>query len=77
MVEKECYYVKSVGGVHENIPSTSFFHMLLATHVHKSTFSPHVPFSSISNVENVHLSLPNISDVDASQLAVVEPQAVS
>ncbi len=56
MVEKECYYVKSVGGVHENIPLTSFFHMLLTTPIHKLTFAPaHVPFSSISNVESVHL----------------------
>jgi hypothetical protein len=56
MVEKECYYVKSVGGVHENTPSTSFIHMLLATPVHKLTSTPaHVPSSSISNVQSVHL----------------------
>jgi hypothetical protein len=36
MVEKECYHVESVGRVDENIPSTSFLHMLLTTLVHMS-----------------------------------------
>ncbi len=56
MVEQECYYVKSVGGVDGNTASTSFPHMLLTTHVHKPTSAlAHVPSSSISNVESVHL----------------------
>jgi hypothetical protein len=56
MVEEECYYVKSAGGVDENTPSTSFPRMLLTTHVHKPTSTPaRVPSSSISNVESVHM----------------------
>jgi len=40
MVEEECYYVESVGGgVDENIPSTSFPHMLSTAHVHMPTFT--------------------------------------
>jgi hypothetical protein len=38
--EKESYYEENVGGVFEDTPSTSFVHM---------------PFSSISNVESVHV----------------------
>jgi hypothetical protein len=79
MVEEECYYVESKGGgVDENTPSTSFPHMLSIAHVHMPTFVPiHVPSSSISDVENVHLQVPNISDVDVSQLVVIEAQVVS
>jgi len=78
MVEEECSYVKSVGGIHENTPSISFFNILLPTPVHKPTSAiAHVPSSSISNVESVHLLLPNILDADASQLVVVEAQVVS
>jgi hypothetical protein len=40
MVEEECYYVESVGGVDENTPSTSFPHMLLAALVHMNRFLP-------------------------------------
>jgi hypothetical protein len=36
-----------------------------------------VPFSSISNVESVHLWLPNISDADALQLVGVKAQVLS
>jgi hypothetical protein len=62
--------------VDENIPSTSFLHMMLTNRVHMPTSAlVHVPSSSISNVESVHLQAPNISDVDASQL-VVETQVV-
>jgi hypothetical protein len=56
MVEEECYYVESVGGVDENTPSTSFPHMLLVALVHMLTSAPiHMPSSTISNVERVHL----------------------
>ncbi len=59
MVEEECYYVKNVGGVHENIPSTSFPHMMLVALIHMSTSTfVHVPSSSISDVESVHCRLP-------------------
>jgi hypothetical protein len=52
--------------------------MLLATPDHMSTSAlDHVPFSFISNVESVHLQAPNISNVDVSQLVVVETQDVS
>ncbi len=50
--------------------------MMLTNRVHMPTSAlVHVPSSSISNVESVHLQAPNISDVDASQL-VVETQVV-
>jgi hypothetical protein len=56
MVEQECYYVKSVGGVDGNTPSTSLPHMLLTTPVHKPTSAlAHVLSSSISNVQSVHM----------------------
>jgi hypothetical protein len=72
MVEEECYHVENVGKIDENIPSTSFFHMLLATLVHVITSAPtHVRFSSILDVESVHLQAPTISNV------VVEAQAMS
>jgi hypothetical protein len=45
--EKESYYEENVGGVDEDIPSTSLIHML--------STAPHMPFSSISNVESVHV----------------------
>jgi hypothetical protein len=67
--EKESYYEKNVGGVHENIPSTSF--------AHKPSTPPHMPSSSISNVESVHVEAPNMSNVDASKLANVEAQAMA
>jgi len=52
--------------------------MLLVAPVHMSTSAfVHVPSSSISDVESVHLQAPNISIVDASQLAIVEAQTVS
>jgi len=44
--EEENYYVESVGGVDENILSTSFTHM---------------PSSSISDVESMHVQAPNMS----------------
>jgi hypothetical protein len=79
MVEEECYYVENVGGgIDENIPSTSFPHMLSTTHVHiPSSAFVHVPFSYLSDIESVHLQVPNILDVDASQLLVIEAQAMS
>jgi hypothetical protein len=56
MVEEECYYVESVGGVDENTPSTSFLHMLLVARIHMPTSTPvHVPFSSILDIESVHM----------------------
>jgi hypothetical protein len=72
MVEEECYYVENVSGINENTPSTSFPHMLLVAPIHISTYTlVHVPFSFISNVENVHLQAFNILNVDASQLAII------
>jgi hypothetical protein len=70
MVEKkECYYEKNVSGVHENTPSTSL--------AHKPSTPPHMPFSSISNVESVHVEAPNMSNANASKLANVEAQAMA
>jgi hypothetical protein len=64
MVEKEeNYYVESVGGVDKNTPSTSLVHM--------SSTPTHIPFSSISNVESVHVQAFNMLDVNASQLATI------
>jgi len=58
MVEEEQCYVESVGGIDENIPSTSPIHML--------SVSVHMPSSSFSNVESVHLQASNMSDDDVS-----------
>jgi hypothetical protein len=79
MVEEECYRVKSVGGgVDENTPSTSFFHMLSTAPVPMPISTrTHVPSSSILDVENVHLQVFNILDVDVSQLVLIEAQVMS
>jgi hypothetical protein len=42
-----------------------------------ANFSIHVPSSSILNVESVHMQVPNISNVDVSQLVAIEAQVVS
>lgn len=67
MVEEECYFVESMGGINEHIPSTTFFHM-------SSSFA-HMSFSPFLNVENV--PTPNMSNVDVSQLDVVKTQVVA
>jgi hypothetical protein len=69
MVEKQQCYVENVGGVDENTPSTSYVHMLCT--------SIHTPTSFVSNVENVHLQTPNMSNDDISQLVGVEMQVVA
>jgi hypothetical protein len=51
-------YVESVGGIDENIPSTSPIRMLSAL--------VHMPSTSISDVESVHLQVPNMLDDDVS-----------
>ncbi len=52
--------------------------MLSTTLVHMPTSTPiSVPFSSISDVESVHLQVPNISDVDVSQLVAIGARVVS
>jgi hypothetical protein len=61
--EKGNYYVESVGGVDKNTPSTSLVHM--------SSTPTHIPFSSISNVESVHVQALNILDVNVSQLVTI------
>jgi hypothetical protein len=67
MVEKECYFVESMGGINEDTPSTTLFHM--------SSSLAYISFSSFSNVENV--PTPNMSNVDVSQLDVVKAQVVA
>jgi hypothetical protein len=54
MAEKEQCYVESVGGVNKDTPSTSHAHMLFAPS-HMLSTSIHTPFSSILDVESVHL----------------------
>jgi hypothetical protein len=61
MVEKECYFVESMGGINEDILITALFYM--------SSSLARMSFSSFSNVENV--LIPNTSNVDVSQLDVL------
>jgi hypothetical protein len=59
MVEKECYFVESMGGINEHIPSTTLFHM---------------SFSSFLNVENVrtpNMSNVDVSQLDVVKTQVV------
>jgi hypothetical protein len=58
MVEEEHCYVENVNGVDEDNPSTFYVHMLSAL--------VHTPTSSVLNVENVHLYVPNMSNDDIS-----------
>jgi len=67
MVEKECYFVESMGGINEDTPSTALFRM--------SSSLAHISFSSFSNVENV--PTPNMSNVDVSQLDAVKAQVMT
>jgi hypothetical protein len=78
MVEEECYYVESVGGgIDVNTPSTSFLNMLSNAPVPMPISAPtHVPFSSILDLDHVHVQVFNILDVNVSQL-VIESQIVS
>lgn len=54
MAEKEQCNVENVGGVDKDTPSTSHAHMLFAPS-HMLSASIHTSFSSILDVENVHL----------------------
>jgi hypothetical protein len=54
MAEKEQCYVENVGGVDKNTPSTFHVHTLF-TLGHMLSAPIHTPFSSIQDVENVHL----------------------
>ncbi len=55
MVEEEQCYVKSVNGVYEDTPSTSYVHMLFALGHMLSTLV-HTPCSSILDVESAFIS---------------------
>ncbi len=63
MVEKEeCYFFECVGGIHEDTPSFAFIQ---------------IQFSSNLHIENVHLQALNMSNVDVSQLMVIETQTTT